>query len=571
VAVLALSLASVASAAPAIPKAKPTMPQAKPAKPQAKPTKPPKARTTNEEIVAAAKASPLFKRSIAVAKLPRAGLGKVALDTGVAIDLADYVRSTGLKRRAELAPLFDAKLTKGVLARKPVVREQVIELEDRFVVDRKLTFELVDGACASPKPELADLCFVASAQQAATPELTSDIAKMRDALAQTTDVDIGQRTAADLLALDDDTLLGLVVNTGERTIHHVSIVPQKPIAAAAATNLAERPPISASATVAPAPAPTQFPTKYFLTGFTYGHGFDDSWEFTIAKKRAWHDRYYISIDVHLGLGFGVRAPFAVNVASVGTGDTRTAQISVDPIDVDENGNPAFQPVGLPASQYFGGKEFVLDSSAGLCVYASIPGPNLSECESVGIDLRRDLDPVIGDETQDLDTWWAKGEDTGLKLEYSVAGAYLDVGVQATTSHGRVGMHVSPRGDASVDASDLSFAGTDPVGVVVTRPAGSTNAGIRLDQPSYSFDATFTPKLKGHVDVDVGVWEKSWTIATVSLNSLKVTGRVDLQRHPTTVDHHDYDDLFGDAPDPNAPKRAKTLPKARPGSPAPRAR
>jgi hypothetical protein len=131
--------------------------------------------------------------------------------------------------------------------------------------------------------------------------------------------------------------------------------------------------------------------------------------------------------------------------------------------------------------------------------------------------------------------------------------------------------VSPRGDATVDASDLSFADADPVGVTVTRPAGSTNAGIRLDQPTYSFDATFTPKLEGHVDVDVGVWEKSWTIATVSLNSLKVTGRVDLQLHPVTVDHHDYDDLFGDAPDPNAPKRAKTLPKARPSSPAPRAR
>jgi hypothetical protein len=521
--------------------------------------------STNEETVAAAKSSPLFKKQHKRAGLKKAGLAKVVVSAGVQMQFLEYVRETALDKAPELAPLFDKKLQPELLTKAPTYSEAIYEMQDRLVVDRRLTVPLAPGACNKPSlPKAIDeLCFAKNPKNKGSKAVNKDLVEIRAKLSKAAAGTIAKGTvsAAEAAKLNDEQLLDLLLNTDARTIHHVSVVPRVPVTpggkglhdlaatlapAAIDANLAEEP----KGTIKPKHAAAEifagaktFATKYFLTGFTYGREFDDAWEYTFADSTWLTDRYYIRVAYHLGLGFGVRAPFSIDVKASGGQNSRTVELAVAPVDVDATGSPAYQATGLPQNQTFGGNEFVLEFKASCSLYVSIPGPNFDKkCPSIDKGFSRDVDPVIGSEVSKIHDWWLEGSVTGLKLDFAVASASLDIGLGADVTNGSIGVRASPLPSSSftgLDAGNLSLTSRQPISFGVTRSAGATGAGFRLDQPKYGFDIRVMPKLRGKIEVDVAIYENSWIIGPYSLDFLSVSQRFMLSRHAGTVEKHDF--------------------------------
>jgi hypothetical protein len=142
-------------------------------------------------------------------------------------------------------------------------------------------------------------------------------------------------------------------------------------------------------------------------------------------------------------------------------------------------------------------------------------------------------------------WWLTGSETGLKLDYAIASASLDLGVGADVTNGKVGMRFAPLTSSSLTslaAGSHFFTSRSPVSFGVTRSAGANAAGFRVDQPRYGFDLRFTPSFR-------------------------------LSHHAGTVDKHDFGVFVDDGLvlDPNAgnptpppkkgPKKGPTAPTA----------
>jgi hypothetical protein len=535
--------------------------------------------TTTEEVVAAAKASPLYKKSHTRAQLKKAKLVKVAVATGVDMDLRRYVQETALDKRSDLAPLFDAKAMSGLVVGTPTYQEKIHELSDRFVIERRLTVPLAPGACDGAKLPKAvdDLCFRKNPKAKATPSkaVAKDLASIRAKLAKAPDEQIVKGTvkAIEARAMKDEQLLALLLNTDARTIHHVSIVPRHTVApgtkgAATLGNLAvELPTVATDAGLATTPkgtgpkggaltdvfaTPETFARKYFLTGFTYGREIEDSWEYTFANATWLTDRYYVHVDYHLGLGFGVRAPFSIDVRTDPAGSgARKVEMSVDPVNVDENGSPAYSAVGLPASKTFDGKEFVLEFKASCGLYVSIPGPDIDKkCPTIDKGWSRDIDPVIGTDSSQISEWWLDGKVTGLGIDATVAAVTLDLGLGADATNGRIGMRVSPLTGSSVSGIDngrVSFSSVDPLVFQVSRTGSAANAGMRLHDPRYGFDIRLTPKLRAKVKVDVAIYENQWILGPYPLDFLSVAHSFSLTHHTGTVAEHDYELFHSNEP------------------------
>jgi hypothetical protein len=278
------------------------------------------------------------------------------------------------------------------------------------------------------------------------------------------------------------------------------------------------------------------------------------------------------VSYHLGLGFGVRAPFSVDVKSQGSGDSRDVELAVAPVDVDAQGNPAYPAVGLPEGKTFGGNEFVLEFKAGCNLYVSIPGPNFDKsCPPIDKSWSRDIDPVIGSDSSKIADWWLEGSQTGLKLDYAIASASLDIGIGADVTNGKIGMRFSPLASSSltgIQTGNLYFTSKQPISFGVTRSAGATGAGFRVDQPKYGFDIRLTPKLRGVIEVDVAIYEDSWTLGPWALSFLSVSTSFMLQHHAGTVDKHDFA-VLTTKPDVLAPPDANT-PTPPPKPPKPKA-
>jgi hypothetical protein len=549
---LALGLPSLAHAAPADAGATPGA-----ADPGAA------AATTNASIVAAAKASPLFKKEVVRKNLKRQGLTKIVVRPGVEMDLATYVTETGLDKQEQTAPLFDEKLRPQYLTAAPTYKESIVVLEDRLVVDRIMTVKLLPGACddgAAPKA-VHDLCFVENKANKNSKAVTADIKKIRAELAKADPGKIihGTLTAKQAMDMDDKTLLGALLNTDTRTIHHTSIIPRisnEPtptpglgkldtalVPSAADTGLLQQQSVNDSgvspADVAQVGGTKEFATRYFLTGFTYGRQIEDAWEYTLAGETWLTDRYYVRLAYHLSFGFGVRAPFSIGVKSSGGGNSRRVDVSVAPIDVDSTGSPAYQAVGLPANKTFEGKEFVLEFKAGCSFYASVPGPNVDKkCPSIDKGYSRDVNPVIGAESSAIHDWWLDGTVTGLSLNFAVVKASIDLGVGADITNGKIRMRATGTNGATVSMGALSFNSRSAIGFDVTS-GGQSNPGLRLDDPRYGFDLRLRPKIRGKIDIDVAVYERQFIVGPYPLDFLAIARSFELSHHSGTVANHDY--------------------------------
>lgn len=546
---------------------------------------------TNGDLVAEAKASPLFKRELRRNALKANGLIKIQLQSGIEMDLREYVRATGLDAAPSTEPLFDPKLAPQWLARTPTYSEQILVLTDRIVVDRRLTVPLVPGACddAAAPTAVRDLCFVKDAKNKGNKDVNAEIAKVREGLKKSDPARVFKPgvTVKQALDMSNEALLGLLLNGDTKTIHHTSVIPR--IATVGTTGelgpldkSLERAkgdnglvPMSATAIppgdVAQIPGNRDFGTQYFLTGFTYGREIEDAWEYTLAGETWLTDRYYVRLAYHLSFGFGVRAPFSVGVKSEGSGSSRRVAVKVAPVDVDEQGSPAYPATGLPANQTFDGKEFVLQFRAGCSFYASIPGPNVDKsCPSIDKSYSRDVDPVIGSESSAIADWWLDGTVTGLSINLAVVKASLDLGVGADVTNGRISVRPVGTGGATVSGvanNRLTFSNRDALSFDVGRTADASAPRLRLEQPRYGFDLRLRPKLRGKIDLDVGVYDRQWILGPYALDFLAISQNFQLSHHSGTVTHHDYAVFETEPPvvmdDPTTPPSRPPRPPKRP--------
>lgn len=519
-----------------------------------------------DATVSAAKKSKLFKRTLERRGIVKAGLAKVSPAPGVEMDFLRYVKATALTARPELKPLMKKSLHGAYLDGRPQYKETIIELTDRLVVDRTLVVKIKPGMCDGktlPK-EVKDLCFVDNPKGKKSKALIKELAEIRNSLGKRSGSEllIGTVTAAQAKKMSDKDLVALLLNSDTRTVRHVSVVPRKAskpgklshgtrsfdkLAASGklTTNLVSG---SSSPTVGEKPMWTgskqTFETDYFLTGWTLGDEIDDTWEYTLADESWWHGRYYVRVDYHLGFGFGVRAPFSVDIEHApGGNNERKVSMKVAPVDVDANGAPAFPAVGLPESKYFDGKEFVLELEASCKLKVAIPGPDINEdCPGVKFDKSRHINPVIGNESSEIKDWWLEGDDIGLGIDVSVASASIDIGIGADVTKGKIGVKASPLQSSSISGlpSGHVWRNTrDPLEFSVKRTTNTKSAGFRLHDPRYGFDVRVRPKLRAKVGIDVWVYEKDWTLGPWALDFLSISQSFQLGHHDGTVSHHDY--------------------------------
>lgn len=505
-----------------------------------------------EEIVASARASSEFVAEIIADELASSGLATTSLAVGTRIETDRFVAATALNAHGELASMFDQSNAR-LFVRPPSYEEPIIVLEDELLVDRRVDFELAPGACRSAPAAIDDLCFTVDPTAAIPSGVAAGLRETRKRLASGRDdtVIAAGVTVADAERMSDTDLLDLMLNAGPRSIRRLSIVPlaedRRRVDAVDTYSAPGRlaPATSGVAHVdTGAGGPRPFETEYFLTGDTKTRRYDDKWSF--EKDAWWHPRIYLSFSYLFEVGFGVRAPFSVDVGYVsgGVGET-TMSIEVDPVSLET----AVANVGLPADKYFDGDEFVLFVNVDCTLTASLAGIggslNCDDLHSIDTSFSRDFDPVIGDETRTIHDWWLWEDEEESPLRFEVAGgaawAELDLGVGADVENGRFGVGIDPLPNTvlpGVSDGLTWFGDRSARPVVVDRQSFVRGSGFELNDPRYAFDIALRPKVKFTAGIDVKVYENDWSFVW-PLDFLGFSMGFELDHHPGTVESHSY--------------------------------
>lgn len=538
-----------------------------------------------EELVQAARKSPHFKAEFASAQIQQRGLSRVRMDNGAELDLLAYLRASNLAANARIQPLFSrTDIAARYLRTPPAYRESVIQMSDRLVVSRQLAIRLKPGVCREPGVPEAVLrhCFLPK-PGGMSQETREILAKARDVLRRAPpnqQVTEGV-TAAQALKMDDAQLLDLMLNySSERETHAVSVVPLRlqssqvlqgvrlweqrgteigaplPFIAPAATPKAarlvplpgrmERVPMPPVAEMRPVEGmAVAWPTRYLLTGYSFGRQIDEAWEHTFAKKSWWHDRYYVRLSYHVAAAFGIRFPLSLSVKSSASqaGAEQSVSLAVAPVDAPANGDPVYSAVRLPQEKYFKGKEFVFDFGASATLMASIPGPNVSYKFVMvpGYTKQTDLLPPLAGQRATMAEEWFPGEATGLSLSVLVGKAAIDLGVAADVTNGKYTLQLAPLDGTSLSGlppGEVGFSSSQPVQFKVAR-AGSGPYGFMVSQARYHGNLVIVPQARARVGIDLGIYEWKDTIGPLRLDSLAFGMDFELPPHEGTINTLPY--------------------------------
>lgn len=543
----------------------------------------------SSELLRSARQSPLFEAEIPATQLRAQGLARIQLGESVYLDLDRYVKQSRLTAQPALKRLLQPSIQQRFLTAKPTYDETILKLQDRIVIERKLTVPIKPGACAAgAAPDaIARLCF--KRKPGSIPSgIATDLDKIRVKLAAAPprrQVKPGV-TAAKALRMDDTELLGLLLNSDVRTIRRTSVIPLRAnsdistVSNVGMKNFARQlPPMKPVATqsnrmVAPVSSrfhmmeharsanvnaaqevalpnnddSEQLGDRYFLTGFTLGRDFSDTYEYTFANETFFTDRYYVRVEYTLSLGFGLRMPFSFQTAvlpvSGSSDDRRRVQLSVKPVDVDQQGRPAFPAVGLNENQYFDGDELVLELNAHAGLYISIPGPNVDrDTPQIGFDKSRSIDPVIGTERSHIgDVVLIPASLSGLQIDVQAGGAGVDIGLSADLTNGEIGMDVSESANTQIlEGGDRSYRFEDRLAqTFLMKPINSDQAfGFNISNPSYAAMVAIAPFVQPFAYVDVGVYDNHWRMDPLTIDALTISLGFSLDAHAGTTDRYAF--------------------------------
>jgi hypothetical protein len=588
----------------------------------------------------AAEQSPLFKQKFASSEITVRNLDRVVMQNGAELNFKKYTTLTRLDTNEKFEPLMNPQIVSRYLRSKPNYRENVIEMEDRLIVERTLDVEIKEGTCAeSGLPDAVDeLCFKAKEgeiREESREYLENFRKKLK--LARPEGVIKQGRTAQQMLDMNDRQLLELLLNSDSRKVRLVSVLPtrvydkQTPLSLwntktklkvsnfrrLETTILTPNEQYTAVPLIsqnADRPRNQTFPTNYFLTGYTIGRSIEDEFEIEFAGETLLTDRYFVRFSYKFSAGFGLRFPFSVSASSKAadngadvfqpmimtyyglpanmgtTGPTKappktsttkststTSQItgrhlqthrgggvacgrdkcgsggravksaeitmSVAPVNVNSNGQPAYSAVGLPQNKYFDGKEFVLKFSASCKFEASLPGPadiNVN-CRTIEKDYSRQIDPVIGNARTQLGALWIDGKALGLGIDVWAGEASIDFGIQANVTNGRINMLAKGFNGTKIRGAHTSafqFNSASSISFDVNNATGS--AAFELTNPSYGFDLELLPVARMKLNLDLGIYELNKTLGPYGIDALSLTlASFSLPHHEGTVKSHIY--------------------------------
>lgn len=505
---------------------------------------------------------------------------KVLIAPGVVYDAKKYILSTRFEERADLKSIFDKKFKQQHLNSKPVYQETVEAKNNELTVVRTLTLN-VKNPCATAVKKVVNVCFEQRGKVISKP-VKQDLRQIRVKIKQgkglpKKDLQLQRR----LLAMNDVELLDYLLNkqSSSKTITHRSVLPmiayqynynisnnqanrlKKPIASASelrasVSQLKKAPnaflPSSLSNTIPtqtnnnPKRIPSGEPLTWdherqfsqkFLTGFTFGREFGDTYRVQFAPETWLSDEYYAKFTYHISAGFGLRFPFEVTgsskvtdvysgpndisikypahqLCSAAKGNTaiayycaKAAQVDLKVTPIRANKND-YKRLGVDDSQLFNGKELVFEIGLTCDLYASIPGPDFSRnCPSSlkGIDFGRNFVPQIGAKAKTLFKKTIPGRPLGIALESGIGYAALNPGVALQAIDGRLEFDVKPyRSRVSVSDVKLTDRNTRFKVTENVSLGRAASFGFDLVKPNYRVNTRLVPLLEVQIGIDLGV-------------------------------------------------------------------
>lgn len=217
-----------------------------------------------------------------------------------------------------------------------------MQLKDRLIIDRTMNVSMKKGVCkrAQLPDSVKELCFM-SKQGVIPQETKTYLRDFRNKLARSKANQVVKNglMVKQLRQMNDDQLLEVLLNSDDRKIKLVSVLPtkvykkkmkqnlwnvNKQFVNSTATSTSQYQGLKASYTpfqyVGKSDKKKQsrnkvFAKKYFLTGFTIGREMTDTFELEIAKSTFLTDRYYLEFSYVIRAGFGLRFPFSVSASS----------------------------------------------------------------------------------------------------------------------------------------------------------------------------------------------------------------------------------------------------------------
>lgn len=559
-------------------------------------------------IAAASRSSSLHIRTTPVADIRNLALRQIYLGNGITMRFDQYLRASSLDRTARISELNRGNFAR-YLKNRAQLSETVSQLQDRVVVERVVSFSLKSGACTGKgklPAALRTVCFRPKPRKGKiSKKLMQDIEKIRTKLANSRKRNAFPGVSmARARKMNDAQLLDAMINNGPKEIRHVSVIPLKafadrrvgiiPALGAGRLNFNRQvrvpnsrdfrllPNIRSGLTLQPiqpvdprpkfvgreAEATIFFEQRHFLTGFTFGHEISDVYEITLAGKTWLTDRYYVRLAYEFSAGFGLRIPFSLSVTArsalkqlvASTGSARrnlrhkpgrNVTITGNVVNVGSDGRPSYRAVGLGSSQYFNGNELVFGFSANCGFYASIPGPDISyTCPTIGKSYHKNFNPVIGSRnTSDLSNFWIDGDDIGFGYGLSrTSGAWVDVGVKATISKGRIGFKINPINRSKFKQlrstnNWLTSSNQELRFTVVHKnfknSKGRDVIGFEINNPKYKFNVAVTPQVRLRLNLDLGIYQLRKTIGPFALDALSIGSDFTLTHHDGTVRSHRF--------------------------------
>ncbi len=290
----------------------------------------------------AAESSALFQQKFNSNQIQAKGLSQITLNNGVKLEFKKYTELTRLDKNVKFKPLMSQPIVRQYLQRMPRYTENILQLKDRLIIDRTMNVSMKKGVCkrAQLPDSVKELCFM-SKQGVIPGETKNYLRDFRNKLARSKANQVVKNglMVKQLRQMNDDQLLEVLLNSDDRKIKLVSVLPtkvykkkmkqnlwnvNKQFVNSTATSASQYQGLKASYTqfqyVGKPDNKKQsrnkvFAKKYFLTGFTIGREMTDTFEIQIAKSTFLTDRYYLEFSYVIRAGFGLRFPFSVSVSS----------------------------------------------------------------------------------------------------------------------------------------------------------------------------------------------------------------------------------------------------------------
>lgn len=309
------------------------------------------AQNSIKENLQDAERSPLFQQKFSSAKISAKGLDQIQLHNGVELQFKKYTDLTRLDQNEKFKPLMDTATANQYLRSKTSYTETVLQLQDRLIIERSMKVSMKKGVCQQQNlpVSVSELCFVKSTGQIPT-ETQNYLSNLREKLNQAkpnTQVKDGM-TAKQLSNMNDEELLEALLNSDDREIKLVSVLPTEVYQSqtridlwntskrlkASDFNNVQNTSMVANSQFSKMPSNNNqikakdhvFPKKYFLTGFTLGREITDIFEIQLAQATLFTDRYFVSFEYEFSTGFGLRFPFSVSVESQASNDFGQPQV-----------------------------------------------------------------------------------------------------------------------------------------------------------------------------------------------------------------------------------------------------